>query len=979
MPDDTDPWSDLDAVQGYRFEGSETFQKLLTFERIRRPPSRVATTFGTARAKLFPYQFKPLLKFLDNPNQRILIADDVGLGKTIEAGYIFKELKARHGLERVLIVVPARLRTKWKTEFDRRFDETFEIVSAQDVKDRLIEPVRSGREPPAFGWIASYESLRRPEITKPLLDLQPPIDLVIMDEAHKVRNSETQQHALARALSQADAMVLLTATPIQTSRENLFQLLRLLDPVTFPRHDVFEAQLQANQPVVRALNAIRKNPPQYDVAREHLECLCRQQLTADLTKSTFFASLLERLDPETLNDRAALVELQRDMTELNLTSQVLSRTRKVDVMPDSPVRQATALKVELTPEERRAYDAIGVLALLANPSQGWGAVMAAMMAMRYAASCLPAALDHYRTAFVETLEGVLRSRDKDTVNETGVAAPGMQLDEHWDELRIGLVTELPVDTKFARLRGALRELWREDDRAQRTRRKVIVFSFFRGTLAYLSRRLSEAGVATRVIHGLIPLGERERLIDEFLTKRDVRVLVSSEVGSEGLDLQQASVVINYDLPWNPMVVEQRIGRIDRLGQESRVITILNLVLRNTIEERILLRLYDRIGIFEETIGEIEPILGEQVEKLVINALRNDLTPEEQEHQTDQAAAAFLREQQEGNILQKEADHLIAGDQAFLDEIQSLIGERKVPTPNELYRFLSEFIAQRYPGSQFPKNVLEEVANVTIDARLATDLLRELGGTPDVRRVASRIEQGAFPLTFDADAHLRRPYSELVSIHHPFVLLACTFLERDTERLHRTFHLRLPVDGDKTASDYLLSVLEFTISGNRGRTEILPVAWDLRASQPVEADTNRHMFIRLLETAESVEGVPSVSSELIKREIAKLEKHLSHVRADVKSREAKLQAARAARRRATQQATLDAKVRAASLRLERLKGRRAEEFAVRMASARFRKEQSRLDAFLRESGEEATISIEERVVALVLISAAGRADVAGAAR
>ena len=137
LPDEADLWEDL--VAG-RTEGAATFQRLLTFERLRRPPSRVATSFGTARAKLLPYQFKPLLKFLDSPNQRILIADDVGLGKTLEAGYILKELKARHGLERVLIVVPARLRTKWKMELDRRFDESFEQARA------IGEPGKFDRE-----------------------------------------------------------------------------------------------------------------------------------------------------------------------------------------------------------------------------------------------------------------------------------------------------------------------------------------------------------------------------------------------------------------------------------------------------------------------------------------------------------------------------------------------------------------------------------------------------------------------------------------------------------------------------------------------------------------------------------------------------------------------------------------------------------------------------------------------------------------
>ena len=964
LPEDTDPWSDM---LNDRFEGTETFQKLLTFERLRRPPSRVATTFGSARAKLFPYQFKPLLKFLDNPNQRILIADDVGLGKTIEAGYILKELEARHGLERVLVVVPARLRTKWKMEFERRFDETFEVVSAKEVKTRLIEPVRRGADLPTFAWIASYESLRRPDITEALKELEPPIDLVIMDEAHRVRNSQTQQHELAMVLSNADAMVLLTATPIQTSRENLFQLLRLLDPVTFTRYDVFEAQLQANRPVVQALAAIRENPPKIDVVRKLLNRLRDQEMTAELTKSDFFASLLNRLDPVKLQDRSALVDLQRDLSELNLTSQILSRTRKAEVLPDRPVRRAKAYMVEFSPEERRAYEAIRDAVWFDNLSQGWGAMMAAMMAERRAASCLPAALKHFSPEL---------NRSLDTLSY--IAAPSKQLAEKQEGLRNALETALPVDTKFARLHEALEELWREDHRAQRDPRRVIIFSFFPGTLAHLSDRLRKNGVETRMIHGKVPIAEREQLIDEFLQKNDVRVLLSSEVGSEGLDLQQSSVVINYDLPWNPMLVEQRIGRIDRLGQESQVLTILSLVLSNTIEDRILYRLYERIGIFKETIGEIEPILGDKIEKLAIKGLRNELTPEEQQKQVDLAADAFLREQREGNVLQQQADQLIAGDQAFLDEIQSLIGERRVPTSEELHRFLSKFIAQRYPGSSLPEETLETVTDIALDARVATDLFQKLAITSNLRRIASRVQQGSFPVTFSSDAYLRRPHSELISIRHPFVRLACALLEDDAEQFHRTFHLRLPAGANVTGGDYLLAVLEFTISGTRARTEIVPIFWDLRANQPIEPNTSRDMFILLLDMAESAEGVPFVNNERIKRGIVNVKNHLGRVRAEMKSLETTLQAARAARRRATQQATLDARVRAARHRLELLKSNRAEEFAVRMAKLRLRKEQRRLKGFLSESGDQATVSVEDREIAVALVSIAGRELKMGAA-
>src|SRR5438067_4484048 len=125
-----------------------------------------------------------------------------------------------------------------------------------------------------------------------------------------------------------------------------------------------------------------------------------------------------------------------------------------------------------------------------------------------------------------------------------------------------------------------------------------------------------------------PVDERSRAIDEFLEQKDVSLLLTSEVGGEGIDLQVASVLFNYDLPWNPMVVEQRIGRIDRFGQESDLVHIHNIVVEGTVEDRILYRLYDRIGIFRESIGELEVILGETMSELQRDYLSGKLTPAE---------------------------------------------------------------------------------------------------------------------------------------------------------------------------------------------------------------------------------------------------------------------------------------------------------------------------------------------------------------
>src|SRR5260370_293466 len=155
-------------MEGWR-AAPRPFVFTLTYHRLRRPPTRIAYSFSTSRTQFYPHQFTPLLKFLDHPGKRLLIADDVGLGKTIEAGYILRELRARQVVERVLVVAPARLGSKWKRELQTRFDEPFDIVRRTDLIG-LAERLRQGREIEPFRWITSYEHVRPEEVRVALED-----------------------------------------------------------------------------------------------------------------------------------------------------------------------------------------------------------------------------------------------------------------------------------------------------------------------------------------------------------------------------------------------------------------------------------------------------------------------------------------------------------------------------------------------------------------------------------------------------------------------------------------------------------------------------------------------------------------------------------------------------------------------------------------------------------------------------------------
>ena len=273
-----------DMLRAGRFGGPTDLRRVLSLEKIRGELTNVFYSMEASNTEFFAHQFKPVLKFVESSVGRLLIADEVGLGKTIEAIYIWKELQAREDARRLLIIVPAMLREKWRADLRHRFNIDPEIVGAQKLLERLRF---SSHRTQGFVLIASLEGLRSPDNFNDPSNHSPRaglarlfddhsggaslFDLVVIDEAHYLRNPETASNRLGRLVRDASRnLILLTATPVQTDSMNLFQLLHLIDPDQFFQRDAFSEVLNANTPIVRSLQDLWSVPPNYTSAADSL-------------------------------------------------------------------------------------------------------------------------------------------------------------------------------------------------------------------------------------------------------------------------------------------------------------------------------------------------------------------------------------------------------------------------------------------------------------------------------------------------------------------------------------------------------------------------------------------------------------------------------------------------------------------------------------------------------------------------------------
>jgi SNF2 family DNA or RNA helicase len=504
------------------------------------------------QVKLLEHQVNAAHSALFDMNGKALLADEVGLGKTIEVGMILKEMHYRGTDDAVLILTPAQLAQQWQGEMLEKFglnfvcnyDDTFEGFDAHNHIIASIDTAKSDRHRTsvlARDW-----------------------DVLVLDEAHYVKNEDTDRYALIEQLNY-DYAFFLTATPIQNDVTDLYNVISLLRPGLFGTRDAF---------------------------------------------NNYFVESGQ----ETLVNRD---ELQQRLDE------VMIRNRRAETDIDFTPRSVTTRTFDPSPAERELYQAVTdyVRGAYAE-SQGQKLVL---MTLQKEVVSGPEALkrtierqldtdDGHRPSYADQLETILDRADA-----------------------------VEVPTKLDNLQQIT------DEARQRVEKgRVIVFTQFRATQRTLLETLDTAGYTTRSFHGGHSSDEKEEIVKRF--EDEGGVLISTDAMNEGRNLQFCNVMVNYDLPWNPMKVEQRIGRIHRIGQD-REVYVFNLALNDTIEEYVLERLYHKIDLFQQSVGEMSEILtrleqsGRSFENEVFNRLVSADNEVELENDFDEMAVN-LQEQRE---------------------------------------------------------------------------------------------------------------------------------------------------------------------------------------------------------------------------------------------------------------------------------------------------------------------------------------------
>ncbi len=662
-------------------------------------------TLGHVQVDIKPHQVSVVHKVVSHYPHRFLLCDEVGLGKTIEAGMALKELRARGSAQRVLIIVPPNLIRQWQFEMKTKFNESFAVLNTATV--RFLEGQGYADNPfvhPEFSdsVLCSAHWIANPKWAKLCSEVD--WDLVILDEAHHARSrrygsrvTTTRLYRLVRDLAPPEhvarrGMLFLTATPMQLDAHELYSLVELLDPTLFPSEEAFEKHRRAVPGLSMLVERIHTHGfPLPDEDPDQTT----EQVAAWLNRDA--AAVRSRLEA----GQDEVTALAHELADCHRLSEVLIRNRKAKVGGFMP-RAAYRWEVDLTAEEKAALRAVeeyvqyGYQLAEGRKDNAIGFVMVVFQQLMSSSIAAIRESLHRRRDKVRGLsmrqesahdleDWLAEDRDASDVVEAGGVADHINQELKFLDEALNVLAKAKRDSKAEVLVAQLTRLFQEFPEE-----KVLVFTEFRETQRHLAELLAARHWGVHLFHGQLKPEDKDRAVENFRQGSGPHILVSTEAGGEGRNLQFCHLLVNYDLPWNPMKVEQRIGRIDRIGQERKV-EIFNFKVKGTIEERVLDVLEHRIRVFEETVGGLDPILGEtesDLRKIMREAEANRSALIE-------AMGRRLAEQvrdahQAGQLL----GDFIMDTKSYRREIAERIADRPSPIDNEdLERFIGHLLSE----------------------------------------------------------------------------------------------------------------------------------------------------------------------------------------------------------------------------------------------------------------------------------------------
>ena len=517
----------------------------------------------------FDYQIKAAQTALRRFRGRGLLCDEVGLGKTIEAGLVLEEYLLRQMANRVLIITPPALVEQWREELASKFGLT-NFVANYDPEFRELGPQAWAAFPHV---IASLATARRREHRRVITDIV--YDLVIVDEAHHLKNRSSVSWKFVNAL-QKKYILMLTATPVQNSLDELYNLITILKP----------GQLK--------------------------------------TPREFRRRFVVQGDPRLPKNRGRLRELLAD---------VMVRHARGQVGIQLPPRRAHTVRLRLSPDERALYDDVSNFVrscIRPTPSSPPSLAGKGAGGLGQVEAVLPAV--HRFT---------LRTLQREIGSSPAAVRPTlMKLAERPEmaphrEMLLGLADRAGGVQSWAK--GKALERFLLSQLASGVREKLIIFTHFRATLELLADLLRGMEVDFVIYHGQLSRAEKDEAIRRF--EQSAQVLLSTEAAGEGRNLQFCRLMLNFDLPWNPQRIEQRVGRIHRVGQ-TRPVEIFNFSAEGTVEDYILEILDRKLNMFELVIGEMDMILGHLEEERDFEGIVMDIWT--QARTPDEVAAGFER-------------------------------------------------------------------------------------------------------------------------------------------------------------------------------------------------------------------------------------------------------------------------------------------------------------------------------------------------